>query len=189
MPQWTPRLLCAIVLAWPAAPALAKKGANLRYSPPSRIFSCDIRRGWQAFEHKTPRGAAVHILGPAEPGSSFRPAYHIHHFEKGKPGFMRAKHAMKQERRKDKATGRQATAPKSWRVGNHAARMFEVREQRLLPVGRLPARPVPIHHFYAMVPAGGEDYVMIKFSSTEESYLKYRKEFYRFLETFRIIGY
>jgi hypothetical protein len=76
----------------------------------------------------------------------------------------------------------------SWRVGRSPGRIFEVREERVLPEGRLPAKPVRLHHFYAFVSSGADEYFMIKLSCAEDDFVEYRNEFRRFLRTFRVLG-
>lgn len=159
------------------------------YTPPGRLFSCEIpAKGWQAYEHETPRGSSVHILGPALAGGSLRAAYHIHFFDKSKPGFVAAEETLRMERERDKDSEREATPPTVTRIQRAAARLFEVRERRIIPGDRLPASPLVLHHYYAMLPAG-DGYFMIKLSTTQEDYLDYRKEFKRFLGSFRVLGY
>jgi hypothetical protein len=159
------------------------------YAPPSRSFACDIPADWSASEEETPRGKVSHILGPVEASGLWQVGYHIHVFDKEKPGFVSARDAMTFERRDEKSSSRQATQPVSWRIANKPARVFEVREERFLPKDRLPAKRVMLHHFYAFVASGGNEYIMIKLSATEATYLDYREEFKRLLKTFRIVGY
>ena len=73
-------------------------------------------------------------------------------------------------------------------VRRRPARVFEVREERLVPPDRLPAELVSLHHFYAFVPDGKEDYFLIKLSTTEHDFLDYRRVFRHFIKSFRIIG-
>ncbi|MFH1725655.1 MAG: hypothetical protein ABII00_13685 [Elusimicrobiota bacterium] len=190
----------ALLLMMPARAAGASSGGGsrerapgsadpryVRYSPPSRTFSCEIPSGWTPMEEPTPRGSAVHIVGPQQARGAWRAAYHIHFFEKDKPGFVPSREALKAARRRD--AGRDVTGMSSRRVARRPARVFQVHEKRLLPAGRLPAELVALHHFYVFVPSGSDDYFVIKLSTTEEAFLDYRRELGRFLESFRVIGY
>jgi len=185
-------LSLALAALWAAGPAAAQEGsAQTRYpffTPPSRLFSCEIPVGWSSFETETLRGKAVHIVGPRGSGT-LRPAYHIHHFDKTKPGFLPGKDALRRELKSDKASGRESSATVSVRAGRNTGKMFEVREERLLPEGRLPAKPARLHHFYAFLASGADEYIMIKLSCPEEDFVAYRQEFRRFLKSFRVLGY
>jgi hypothetical protein len=156
------------------------------YAPQGGGFTCDLPAGWTRFMTKTPRGIAAHAIGPELAGGAVRAAYHIHLFEQGKPGYQPIAEYMKASRQRAKSSNRQSTAPTSWRVNKGPARVFEVREDRMLPVGKLPSQITTLHHFYALVPLGRNDYFVVKLSTTEESYLEYREEFRRLLKTFRV---
>ena len=70
--------------------------------------------------------------------------------------------------------------------GAKPARLFGPRS------GCIPGKLRPkssVHHFYAYVPAVGEDYLVVKLTTREAEYLDYRKEFTRFLESLRVLGY
>lgn len=179
-----PLLLAAALLG--AAPASAQD--EVPYTPPSKAFSCTLPMGWTAYEQSTPVGTVAHIVGP-ETAAGWRPAYHIHVVEKGKPGWRRGRETLKALRRSEDAADRTVTGVNSWRVARKPARLFEAREVRMYPPGRLPAELLPLHHFYAYVPAVGEDYIVVKLTTREAEYLDYRKEFTRFLESLRVLGY
>ena len=180
-----------LLLAWAAAPGMAAKPAGdfIEYTPPSRLFSCEIpAEGWNALEEEGPRGLSVHILGPEEPDRDFRAGLHVHYFEKGRPGFTPWQELLVKIRERDPEAHRESTGMVSWRIAKRPARTFEIRESRLLPLDRIPAELVTLHHFYALVPGGGDSYFLIKLSTTERTYLQYREPFKRFLKSFRIAG-
>ena len=176
-------LIAAALLAAPAS--AREKKIYLPYTPPSGLFSAEIPEGWAASEEETPRGIVTHIVGPSESKGSWHAAYHVHYFEKSKPGFVDSREAMKIFRERDKTTDRDADQMTTWRVDNKPAKMFQVRETRMLPGGRLPAERVSLHHFYMFVPSGRDEYYVIKLSTTEETFLDYRAEFRRFMASFR----
>ena len=173
-----------LLLALPAAAAVEL----LPYTPPSRSFSCLVPSGWTAFEQATPAGTTAHILGPEGP-AGWRPAYHVHVVEKNKPGWQEPHDMLKSLRRADDSSDRAPTALNSWRVARKSARLFEVHERRMNPAGRLPAEALGIHHFYAYVPGVGEDYLIVKLTTREDDYLEFRREFMRFLDSLRLLGY
>lgn len=175
----------ALALALAAAPAAAEKRGYVLYTPPSGSFTAEIPEGWIPFEEESPRGTATHIIGPAEADGAWRASYHIHYFEKGKPGFLPSKEALRVFRARDKATDRDVGQMTTWRVDSKPAKMFQVREKRILPAQRLPAERVALHHFYMFVPSGRDEYYLIKLSTTEKSFLNYRTEFRRFMASFR----
>lgn len=190
-------LLSALLLR----PALAQdseepEGAAPEQSSAYRIFTsakgtfaCDVpAAGWQVFEEDTPLGSAAHFLGPAEEGGNWRAALHVHFVDKSRPGFVPIDDAVKRERRSDAVADRSASPVRRVRVSRASARRFEVTETRLVPGDRLPATPTVLHHFFAVVPAG-DGYMIIKLSTSRETYLRYRDLFDRILRTFRVLGY
>lgn len=189
------RTLAAVLLAAALAPGPAL--AAPPWSDPDRVehfrprngtFLCEIPEGWTGFEEETPRGVSVHLFGPVEAQGLWRAAYHVHSIEGSRPGFLPARDFLKAQRARIKSAQREATELMTWRVDRRPAKVFEVREQRFLPHGRLPAAWLRLHHFYAVVPNGRDDYFLVKLSTTEESYLKYREEFRRFLASFKPTG-
>lgn len=192
-----PTLLALLALASPCAArggayselAPLPQGGLITYTSPSKSFIVDIPRGWESFESETPRGIAAHLIGPKLADGGWRAAYHVHYFEKGAPGFAPLREMLKTERKKNRTMQRQVTPTTTWRVDRKPAKIFEVREQRIAPYGRLPAERLSLHHFYAIVPNGINAYYMIKLSVTEDKYLDYREEFRRFLKSFKITGY
>lgn len=171
--------------------ALGSWAADARYAAyesPRRTFACDVPVSWKGFEEDTPSGSAAHFLGPAEADGAWRAALHVHFMETGKPGFVPIEAAIKRAQRPEKATSRQATALTRRRLRGRAARRFEATETRLLPRGRVPSRPVLLHHYYAFLPAG-DGYFLIDLSSTRETYQRHRDAFERALDTFRVPGH
>lgn len=177
-------LAALLLLSAPAARA-AKGGPT--FIPPSRSFTCELPgEAWTAFEEEGPRGLSTHILGPEEPDGAFRPALHVHVFDRGRPGFVSWQELLPKLRARDPELGRESTSMVSWRVDGKPARTFEVKEERLLPLDRYPAEWVTLHHFYALIPGAGDNYLLVKLSSTEKSYLNYRETFKRFLRGFKL---
>ncbi|MFH2201497.1 MAG: hypothetical protein ABIJ96_00130 [Elusimicrobiota bacterium] len=175
-----------------AAPARRDGGAapakHVYFQPPGRSFSADIPAGWDTVEEKTPRSISVHILGPDEAAGAWRAAYHVHFYEKDFQDYLPARDFLKRLHDREGPAKQEATPLRSLRVSGRAARIFEVRESRLLPHGRLPAATVTLHHYYAFIPASSDAYAVVKLSTTEETFLEYRKEYMRFLKSFRF-GY
>jgi hypothetical protein len=181
------RFALALALLLASAPfASAKsKHAYERYTPPSGSFTAEIPEGWVPFEEESPRGTVTHIIGPAEADGAFHAAYHVHYFEKGKPGWIPPREAMHAFRERDKLSERDVGQMTTWRVDAKPAKMFQVREKRVLPSSRLPSELVALHHFCMFVPAGRHEYYLIKLSTTEKTFLNYRAEFRRFMKSFR----
>lgn len=179
------------VLLW-AAPAAAQDAPRSPYRPftaTRRTFACDAPAiGWYPVEEDTPYGSAVHWLGPVEADGAFRAAIHVHFVDSRQPGFLPLDEAVKRERDGDRASGREATPVRRWRVAKRSARRFEVTETRQLPGARLPSRPLVLRHYYTLVPAG-DGYFIVKLTSTQETYQEYRKDYEQMLESFRVLGY
>ena len=159
-------------------------GGYLGWSPRGRAFSCEIPRGWSAFEEEEPQGFAAHFLGPDDPAGTYRAGIDVHWVERGQPGWVDWKDAVDRLRRPDKESRREATPVRLLRVGGVLSRVFEVTESRRLPPDHLPAAEEALHHYVAIVP-GGESYYIIRLSSTRDVYLEYKEEFLRFLKSFR----
>lgn len=171
----------------PVAPANAS--AFKPYTSSRGAFACDMPvSGWAAFEEETPFGSSAHFFGPVEESGNWRAAVHVHFLDKGQPGFVPLDDAVKRERRSDASADRESTPVRRKRVARTSARCFEVTETRLLPVDRLPAAPAVLHHYMAFVPAG-DGYFIIKLTTSRDSYLEYRAQFERVLQTFRVLGY
>ncbi|MDE2292225.1 MAG: hypothetical protein KGL53_09090, partial [Elusimicrobia bacterium] len=107
--------LLAAVLAFPAA------AQEVPYTPPDRAYTCMLEPGWTAFEQATLEGPVDHIVGPEGP-AGWRPEFHIHLMEKGKPGWLEPRELLKALRRSDSSSHRTATALSSWRVARKPAR-------------------------------------------------------------------
>ncbi|OIO12443.1 MAG: hypothetical protein AUJ52_00120 [Elusimicrobia bacterium CG1_02_63_36] len=181
----TIRAAALVLLLSPCGAWSAQKHAYTLYTPPSGSFTVEIPEGWVPFEAETPRGVATHIIGPSEADGAWRASYHVHYFQKGKPGYVAPREAMKAFRERDKDTDRDVDQITVWRVDQQAAKMFQVREKRMLPSSRLPSEIVSLHHFYMFIPSGRDEYYMIKLSTTEKTFLDYRAEFRRFMKSFR----
>lgn len=184
-----PVLLAALLLPLSAGAQFQTRPAGKRkaYVSPRRAFSCEVPPGWKAFEEETPWGFSAHFLGPAQAAGAWRAALHVHFIDRRLPGFVPVEETLKRERKADPRTGRETTPLVRWRIGRRAARRFEISETRRLPLDRLPSRPVALHHFYALLPAG-DSYFVVKLSTTRETYLDYREAFERVLDTFRVLG-
>ena len=158
------------------------------FEPGIKAFSAEVPTGWEVVEAQTPNSVSVHLLGPSEAEGAWRTAYHIHIIDKNAEEFQDVRSFLKALHEKDDLSQREPTQMRSIRVSRKASRTFETREARFLPYGLLPAATVKLHHYTAVVPHGKDEYALIKLSTTEESYLKYRGEFHRFLKSFRITG-
>lgn len=182
-------LLALALAAAGRAVAQAPEPGGLRYSPAANTFQCDLPGpDWRAFEEEEPSGPAVHLLGPDNPAGTYRAGISIRYFEKGQPGWYPLKEAIDRMRRSDKSSGRHATAPRMLRIGGVLSRIFEITEDRRLPADQLPSFEESLHHYVAVVPAG-ENYHVIKLSSSRDVYLDYRAPFVSFLKSFRPLGY
>ena len=160
-----------------------------RYSPPSGAFTCDLPGpGWKAFEEEEFSGPAVHILGPDDPSGSYRAGIDVRFMDSGQPGFLPLGKELDLLRRSDKATSRGATAVEHLHAARVLARVFEVTESRGLAHDALPSSEKMLHHYVALLPSG-QNYWIIRLSSTREAYLDYRETFRGFLKSFRPSGY
>ncbi|HVE13035.1 MAG TPA: hypothetical protein VNI01_06545, partial [Elusimicrobiota bacterium] len=157
MSAMSPAILAVLLAAGPARAAVK----TVPYTPPSKSFACEVpAEGWSAFEEETPRGLTTHILGPEEPDGRFRPAIHVQVFDASRPGFVKWQELLPKLRARDPEVGRESSTMTAWRIDRRAARTFEIREDRLLPIDRYPAEWTRLHHFYALVPGSGESYVL-----------------------------
>jgi hypothetical protein len=157
------------------------------YMPPSRLFSCELPSAWQALEDEDALGPVVRLLGPDNPAGTYRTGFSVRWLEKGAPGYVEPQKAVEKMRRSDKETGRSAGGVSVMRVGGLLARLFEVVETRVLPLERLPARDQALHHYIAVIP-NGENYYLLRFSSTRDVYLDFREDYFRCLRTFKALG-
>jgi hypothetical protein len=182
-------LAALIGLTLPAA-ARAEDKPNLRYTPPSQTFACDLPGpDWHAFEEEEGAGFAVHILGPDSETGTYRTGIVVRWLEKGQPGWVQLKkHVDDDLRRSDGSIGRVATIVRPYRIPAGLSRIFEVVERRRLPADQLPSVEEELHYYYAVIPIG-ESYYEVKLGSTREEYLAYREVFARFLRAFKPIGY
>ncbi len=164
--------------------ASAAFAADAAWTPPSHSFFCRLPEGWTAFEEETSAGTAAHLLGPDEAGGAYRAGIDVHWAVPGRPGFVPMKNALEDLRRSDKATGRRATGIRRMPSGRGLARVFEVVETRRLPPESAPSAAVRLHHFVGVI-EGRSSYFVIRLSSTEETYVDYRRDFVEFLKSFR----
>lgn len=160
---------------------------RLLYTSPRRTFSCEVPKGWQAFEEDALHGSSVHFLGPAVADGAFRAAINVHFVQKGSPGFVTLENAVKRERQSDKDSSRESGSIIYGRLAGSQSRRFEITETRQLPREVLPSRPKVLHHYYVFLNVG-DGYFMIKMSTPRETYLDYRTDFERMLSTFQILG-
>ncbi len=152
----------------------------------NRVFSAELPSDWQVVEEEAPYGTVARFLGPPEAGGAYRAALHVHFIEKGRKGFMPFEEALKRERQSVDEVERSAGSVQRRPVNRRASRRFEITEKRLLPLDRLPASWFWLHHYYAMVPAES-GYFILKLSSLRDTYLDYRPDFERFLNSFRAL--
>lgn len=186
-------LLLALLLAVPLSaqedPFAEKSASGYRYyEPAGGAFRCQIPDAWRAIEEESVEGPLVHILEPAEKGKPYRTGISVHLLEPGQPGFVPFKKALDVLRREDKDSLRSATPVRLLRANGLLFRLFEVTETRLLPAESLPASQTPLHHYVALAQSG-ESYFVLRLSSLRDVYLDYRREFLRFLKSFRPLGY
>ncbi|MBI4676885.1 MAG: hypothetical protein HY748_04820 [Elusimicrobia bacterium] len=185
-------LLAALLVACEARLARGQDDFG-KYSPSSGRFTCELPLDWHAFEEEEPAGFAVHVLGPDDPAGSYRAGIDVHFVDGGRGApagggsSVPAKQAIETLRRSDKLTGRQSTPVKRFAVGKGLARTFEVWETRFVPAELAPSVSQVIHHFVAVIESG-DDYYVIRLSSSEEVYVDLRDVFVRFLKSFRIKG-
>lgn len=181
--------LAALLCLMLAGRAGAEEKPELRYTPPSQTFACDLPGPeWHAFEEEEAAGFAVHILGPDSETGTFRTGITVRWLEKGQPGWVPLKkHVDDDLRRSDGSTGRVATIVRPYRIPAGLSRIFEVVEKRRLPPDQLPSVEEELHYFYAVLPVG-ESYYEIKLGSTREEYFGYRDTFVKFLRAFHPIG-
>ncbi len=187
-------VLAALLCAAPAAAQedfesrLPKSRAkNIVYMPTSRLFSCELPSTWQSLEDEDALGPVVRLFGPESPAGNYRTGFSVRWLEKGAPGYVEPQKAVEKMRRSEKETGRSAGGVSVMRVGGLLARLFEVVETRALPLERLPARDQALHHYVAVVPQG-ENYYLIRLSSTRDVYLDFRETWFRCLRSFRALG-
>jgi len=175
-------LACAAPLRAQDAPAKRKL-----YSPPSRVFSCEIPSGWQAFEEEDALGPVAHMLGPDNPAGTYRTGLSVRWIERDQPDYVAPQQAVDVMRRSDPASRRSATAVTHMRVAGLLARVFEVVETDVLPLERLPASPEEIHYYVAVIPSG-LNYYLVRLSSTRDVYLDFHDVFTDCLKTFQPLG-
>jgi hypothetical protein len=182
--------LAGAALAAPRAARADDAQPNLRWSPPSNTFVCDLPGpDWHAFEEEEGAGFAAHLLGPDSETGTYRAGIDIRWIEKGQPGWEPLKKRIDDRlRRSDNTTGRVATPVRPYRVPAGLARVFEVVETRRLPGDQLPSMDEELHYYYALIPVG-ESYFELKMASTREEYFKYRDVFAKFLRAFHPLGY
>jgi hypothetical protein len=186
-------LLLAVLLC--AAPARAQetepeapKAKSVTYTPPSRIFSCELPSDWQGMEEEDALGPVARVIGPDDPSGNYRTGLTVRLFEHGQPGFVEVKKAVDLMRRSDKIVDRSATPVQPMRVAGLLARLFEVTEEWILPLERLPATEEAIHSYIAVIPSGS-DYYVLRLSSARDVYMDFREDFFRCLRTFRPSGH
>jgi hypothetical protein len=170
-------LLLSLALA-----AAAQTGDPIRHDAGS--FSCEVPEGWDVVDLEEAGGPVTRLIGPDDPTGVYRAGISVRWHEPATPGFVPAKKALDDLRRKESASGRSSGGVRVLRIGGASFRTFEVTEDRMLPVDRLPASPRSLHHFIALVP-WGQGYFVIRLSSTLETYLDHRDLFHRFLQRFR----
>jgi hypothetical protein len=179
----------AALRAQPEEPSEAPtaKAKHALYSAPSRLFACEVPSGWQTLATEDALGPVVRFLGPDNPSGTYRTGLSVRWFEKGEPGYVEPQKAVDEMRRPDKDTKRSTTSITHMRVAGLLARLFEVVENRTVPLERLPADEEEIHDFVAVIPSG-YNYYLVRLSSTRDVYLDYREDYMRCLRTFKPLG-
>lgn len=166
------------------AAALASFAVEAPVRHDAGAFSCEIPDGWDLVELDETAGSVTRLLGPDDPTGVYRAGISVRWHEPATAGFVPAKKALEDLRRKESYSGRSSGGVRVLRIGGAAYRTFEVTEERMLPADRLPASPRSLHHFVALAP-WGQGYFVIRLSSTLETYLDHRDVFHRFLQRFR----
>ena len=187
-----PKISLAVALLLSAGPLMAQESDEGRskthvYTPPSRMFSCEMPTAWQAFEEEDALGPVARLMGPNNPAGTFRAGLSVRWFDKDTPGFLELKKAVELARRDDKASDRHSTPIRLMRVGAVLARVFEINQRHQLPAQSLPATEEIIHQDVAVIPSGA-GYYWVSLSSTLDLYLDFRGEFLRCLKTFQPLG-
>ncbi len=178
-------LLCAAPLM--AQEAEESQGKTHLYTPPSRMFSCEMPRSWQSFEEEDALGSVARLMGPNNQAGTFRAGFSVRWIDKDMPGFVETKKAVELARRDDKALDRHSTPVRLMRAGNALARVFEITQKHQLPEESLPSNEDVIHQDVAVIPSGA-GYYWITLSSTQDLYLDYRSNFLQCLKTFQPLG-
>jgi len=163
------------------------KADHVFYLAPSHLFSCEVPARWQVFASEDALGPVVRFLGPDNPSGTYRTGLSVRWFEKGEPGYVDPQKAVDEMRRPDKDTKRSTTSIAHMRVSGLLARLFEVVENRTLPLERLPAAEEEIHDYVAIIPSGF-NYYLVTLSSSRDVYLDFREDYMRCLKTFKPLG-
>ncbi|MBI5238943.1 MAG: hypothetical protein HY926_00580 [Elusimicrobia bacterium] len=192
--SWSFAALAALLFVLPARAQefeepqrAAPRSKHSMYTPSSHLFSCELPSAWQPPEDEDALGPVARLLGPDNPAGNYRTGFSVRWIEKGTPGYVEPQKAVEKMRRSDKETGRSSGGVSVMRVGGLLGRLFEVVETRTLPLERLPARDQALHHYLAVIP-NGENYYLVRLSSTRDVYLDFREDWFRCLRTFRPIG-
>ncbi len=157
------------------------------YSPPSNAFTCRIPGSWWGYEEEEPNGFAVHLLSPDDPLGVYRAGIDVHRVIKGTPGYAHYREEISKMRKGGGLLDNQSSPLSYTRAAGGLGIVFETTDWQWLAVGRLPARRIPLHHWVCVV-AEGENYWIIRLSSTRASFLKYRDLFRRFVSSFKSLG-
>ncbi len=176
----------ALALFLPAS-AFAQKEPWIPYSPPSNSFSARIPASWWGYEEEEPNGFAVHLLGPEDPSGVYRAGIDVHRVIKGTPGYAPYREKIARMRKGGGLLDNQSSPLSYTRAAGGLGIVFQTTDWQWLAVGRLPAKRIPLHHWVCVV-AEGEDYWVIRLSSTRDSFLKYRDLFRRFVASFKSLG-
>lgn len=162
----------------------ASKAEWITFTPPSRLFSAEIPvTGWRVMEEEGPGGTVVRLLGPDSPSGDFRAVLSVRQADKGVADFLPLKQAVEVMRRPDPAVSRSATPVRPMRIAAGLARAFEIVETRRLPSDDGPGVERELHHYVAVIPTGGDSYLIARLVSSREDYLSLRDDFVRFLKS------
>ncbi len=156
------------------------------FEPASRLFRGELpAEGWTPFEEDDALGSIVRVLGPDDPSGALRVMMTVRLMDRDAPNFIPAKEAVEVMRRP--GPGRDPSPVHPLRVGAGLARVFEIVENRRVPVDEGPSATQELHQYVAVIPRG-EAYFLVRLTSARLNYLDYREFFVRFIKTLKPIG-
>lgn len=141
--------------------------------------------GWYAYEEEDALGTVVRAYGPDSSAGAVRATLSVRLIDRSSPNYLPPKDAVEAMRRQ--TPGRDSTPVRAMRVAAGLARIFEVTATRREDADDGPSLPEQLHEYVAVIPRG-EAYFLVRFISTEESYLNSRDVFARFVKRLTSVG-
>ncbi len=141
--------------------------------------------GWYAYEEEDALGTVVRAFGPDSSSGAVRATLSVRLIDRSSANYLPPKDAVEAMRRD--APGRDSTPVRAMRVAAGLARIFEVTTTRREDADDGPSLPERLHEYVAVIPRG-EAYFLVRFISTEESYLDSRDVFARFVKRLTPVG-